>query len=389
MQVEAQAPALVGLPRKSRGGPSAEDRAWRAALLAGAGLDQAPVPVFHGGQRLGWVFSDPWWMPGRGVWWRREMPGERRRPTLDLAGFPTYESVRKAQRQGKRFPFQFQKTATGTTTTGNWYDLWPVGGAPGAGAYGGTAHTAKPHDDTEAGAIWHDGNKSAETKHLSFFWGGLTDSSGAAGNSFTTIILYDRVLTYEAGTITNANVVMTNTLPAARYLGTAGTATGDGLKPMVCVESLTGATAANLTQFQYTDQDGNTLQSMPTTPTVATITAAATPTTTIGARIIAPCTAAATLVWGPFLPLAVGDCGVQLIDNRTFSANNTGTITWVLARPLAILPLPIAHDPTMMDTIIGVASGERILDGACLSMIAWGPAALPFTLTGGGEVVWS
>jgi hypothetical protein len=36
----------------------------------------------------------------------------------------------------------------------------------GAGAYGGTARTAKRYDDTSTGAILHGGNVSADTKHL-------------------------------------------------------------------------------------------------------------------------------------------------------------------------------------------------------------------------------
>jgi len=379
--VESKAPGLIGLARKSRSSPSEQDTAWRGALAAARGCDQWPLPVYLDGRRIGWVISDPWWAPARGVWWRPEFPGERRKPTMDLAGFPTFDKIVEANTTGKKFNFgPWSKTQTTASLAGNFYDLWASGQNPGV--FGGTAHTAKPIDDTTAGTIWHGGNKSTATKHLTMVWGMCSAQN-------PTIVLYDRVLTYEASTISNVNVVLTNTLPATRYLGTEGTATGGGMKPMCCVETNLGATGSNLTQFQYTDQSGNTLQSMPTTPTVSHITAATAATATIGARVVCPATSGATLPWGAFIPLAVGDGGVFLIDNRTWSANNTGTITWILARPLAVIPCPTAGDSTVINSVHGVTSLERIIDGAALALYAFVPTTTAFTANGGGSVAWS
>lgn len=180
------------------------------------------------------------------------------------------------------------------------------------------------------------------------------------------------------------NQAFTNGVAAQRYIG----AGEGGLKILATGQTVLGATAANITQLQYTDQDGNATQSMPTSPTVAHIVSAAAPTATLGARVVAPATAAATLPWGPHIPLAVGDGGVRLIANWTTSAANTGTLCFVLQRLLAVIPCPTAGVCSMVNLVQEIPSMERIRDGACLALMVYQPAVTANTINGGFDVGW-
>lgn len=347
---------LIGLTRKSRENPSAVGSAIASACLAARGVDRT-LPVMHEGRVVAYVRGTPgspeveWRLPPRG------------RGASMWAGYSTYDDIIAELSAGKRFSEMWCKSLTGTPVANNWYDLWPVGGNPQAGTYPGAANTAVQWDDTATGAFLHGGNVSPDTKHV------LT-SYGNANAATPTIVLYDRVLTYEASSISTVNQTMTNTLPAQRYVS----AGQPGLKVMVTAQTLLGATASAYTQLQYTDQDGNTLQNMPVAFGVNVLVSAAAPTTTLGARVVSP-SVGTGITFGPFMGLGTGDTGVRLIDNVTFSANNTGTLAYVLCQPLVYIPVQAAGQATLMDNIQQLASLPRIYDGACLSFLLHTPTA--------------
>jgi hypothetical protein len=305
----------------------------------------------------------------------RGRPFPDRRVDLDLrkmwAGFATYDAIINAQTAGSKFRFDVTKIASTAPVAANWYDLWPVTGQPTQGAYGGTAATAKPLNDTAVGSIPHGGNVSTATKHLTSIY--MNASGGTP-----TLMLYDRVLTYEACVFTAASSQgMTNTLSAARYVS----AGQSGMKIARTCQTAYGATAANLTVCTYVDQAGTGSITAPTTTAIVLTVSCAAPTANLGARI--------DTSFGPFLPMAQGSPGARSITNYTTSAANTGTTCWILARPLAVVPISAAGVTTMMDTVMQVASLERIYDGACLSWLALFPAATAATFTGGFETAWA
>lgn len=369
-QIITGAPAIVGVRRRSTHGPLDEDRALRRAIDAMVGIDH-PQPVMFGGQLIAWAKGEQF---SREVKWRRAKPGEKW-----WCGFTSYDDlIQEVSNNGKKYRNEWSKSHTTAGVANNYYDLWPVGGNPAVGAYGGAAFTAVQKSDATAGSIWHDGNKSTDTKHL------LSAYATASANT-PTVFLYDRVLTYEACTFNaSANQAFTNGVAAQRYIG----AGEGGLKILCTCQTALGATAANITQLRYTDQDGNTLQSMPTSPTVAHIVSAAAPTSTLGARVVAPATAGATLPWGPHIPLAVGDGGVRLINDWTTSAANTGTVCFVLQRILAVIPCPTAGVGSLVNLVQEIPSMERIRDGACLALMTYQPATTANTLNGGFECGW-
>jgi hypothetical protein len=277
----------------------------------------------------------------------------------------TYDLLIAAATNGLQWPAKLVKTATTNPVAGQYMDLWPVGGDPTAGAYGGAAYTAVQKSDATTGALQHGGNVSTSTKHVA-----AATAAFNAGATPPTLYLYDRVLTYEACSFNaNVNQAFTNGVAPARYVS----AGQGGLKVMFTCQTVFGATAANLTTFQYTDQDGNATQSMPTSPTALIIVSCAAPTATLGARVACP--AVGTTPFGPYLFMAAGDSGVRQATNFTTSAANTGTICFVLARQLAVFPMVVAGKTEDFDLTRGLQALPRIIDGACLTAFAKFPAA--------------
>jgi hypothetical protein len=365
------APALVGIPRRSLHHPSAHDRAIRAALQSMRGVD-ALLPILYDGVLLGHAWGEPLSSPGFGrVWWR-----DPKRDGYRCA-ITTYDGVVGAFSAGKQWTSRFSKACTTAVVANNWYDLWPVGGSPTAGTYTGAARTAVQKGDTSVGAMFAGGNVSTDLKYLVAAFASSTAST-------PTLHLYDRVLTYEACTFVAGNQVMTNTLPALRYIG----AGEGGLKIIVTAQTVLGATVAAFTQLRYTDQDGNALQVMPVAFGVNCIVSAAAPTATLGARVVSPSVSAATLTIGPYMPLLAGDGGVRLINDYTMSAANTGTLAFVLGRPLAVIPIATAGVTQLLDQIVQVAGMRRVFDGACLSFLSYHLATTALTYQGGFDFVW-
>jgi len=348
---------LIGLTKKSLSNPSAVGKALLSACYAARGVDRT-LPVLHQGKVIAFVRG---YARSPLVEWRLPPKGGGAHLWM---GYSNYDDIIAELSAGKRFADMWCKAFTTAGVANNWYDQWPVGGNPQAGAYAGAARTAVSFTDATTGGMLHGGNVSTDTKHF------LT-AFGNANNTSATIVVYDRVLTYEACTITNANQVMTNATAAARYIS----AGQPGLKIMITGQTVLGATANAYTQLQYTDQDGNTLQSMPTSFGVNVIVSAAAPTTTLGARVVSPAVAAGTLSFGQFMPLATGDTGVRLIDNYTHSANNTGTLAYVLCQPLVYIPIQSAGQASLFDEVQQLASLPRVYDGACLSFMVYSPTA--------------
>lgn len=361
-------PALVGLRRKSIWNPSAVDDVIRRGVEAARGIDRA-LPILHDGQIVAWAQGR---QGSTDVMWR---PHDKLH-----AAFTTYDSIINAiSNAGKEYDRTWSKAHTTAPVANNWMDLWPVGGDPVSGSYPGAARTAVQWTDTSTGAMFMGGNVSTDNKHLTTMFALAT-----AGVPPPTLMLYDRVLTYEACAFVAGNQTMTNTLPAQRYIS----AGQSGLKIAVTGQTVLGATAAAFTQLRYTDQDGNALQIMPVVANVNVIVSAAAPTATLGARVVSPSVAAATLPVGPFMPLAAGDGGVRLINDYTMSAANTGTLAFVLLQPLAYIPLQLAGQGVLIDMVMQLAGLERIYDGACLAFMAYFPAATGATLTGRVECAW-
>lgn len=364
-------PALIGLEPKSRFNPSAVEDSIRRACFAARGIPRV-MPVMHEGKPVALVRGRSWWEDDpEAVYWRRWSPPLR-------CTITTYDLLIAAMTGGKLYRSFFSKNSTTNPVANNWMDLWPVGGFPTVGTYPGAAATAVQKSDADVGAMLHGGNVSSSVKNI-------VSAYATSSATFPTIMLYDRVLTYDASTITNGAVAFTNVLAAQRYASGA-----PGLLVCTTCQTVLGSTASYYTVLQYTDDAGNASQSAPVNlaATSSIIISAAAPSTTLGARVVFPSANAATVPLGPFMPLAAGDNGVRLLSTRTMSAANTGTLCYVLMHPLAIVPIQAATVTCMIDTVMQLAGMEIIYDGACVSALGFWPAATGAVVSGAFSAAW-
>lgn len=267
-------------------------------------------------------------------------------------------------------------TGAAAYTAGRWYETLSLGGYPPATTFPGTALawqtcTDSAGDGTTRFGIPHGGNVSTLIKHLSTMAAWSTAATGVP----SVLQLVD-VQGYWPGI--NMNLATAQTLtgtPTLRY------SNGAGCRLFLAARSTTGATAHNIA-ISYTNQAGTAGRTLPVT--VAATASAIVP------HIVHSGTAANN--YGPFLPMASGDTGVQSVQTVTLSAasGTASTAVLVLARPLAQIPLSIASLMTEKDFWNQLPSAPQIKDGACLGFILGTGAAVAAatTFSDSMDTVW-
>lgn len=272
---------------------------------------------------------------------------------------------------GKSTRYDWNKITGGTAfAAGRWYDFSQLSGLPVANVYAGTALTWTSTNDSTGIGIVHGGNVSTDLKHLLNMAAWTTAASGVPG----TLQLID-MQGYWPGISLNLATAQTLTgTPTLRYTN------GAGLRLFLAATVASGAVAHNLS-VSYTNQAGTAGRTLPVT--VAGTASAITP------HIIHSGTAANN--YGPFLPLASGDSGIQNAASVILSAaSGAGTAALVLARPLAQITLSVSGLMTEKDLLNQIPSLPRILDGACLTWLyaAGNNTAASSTFAGSTEFVW-
>lgn len=265
-------------------------------------------------------------------------------------------------------------TGASAYTAGRTYDFSSLAGYPVANAWAGTALAWRGCDEltgngTQIFGLPHGGDVALDIKHLLNLGAQTTAATGVPG-TFTLVDLQG----YWPGISNNTLSAQTLTgTPTLRY------ANGAGCRLYQVQTVASGATAQNLA-LSYTDQAGNTGNALPVT---VTMTASA-----IVGHISHSGVAANN--YGPFLPLASGDSGVQNVATVTMSAANTGTFALCLAKPLAQITLGVAtvyHEKELLNQI---PSLPIIKDDACLVWLytAGAATAASTTFMGHTEAVW-
>lgn len=285
------------------------------------------------------------------------------------------DQLTAALADGKISRYEFNKiTGASAYAAGRWYDFSMLGGSPIANAWAGTALAWRACDEaagngTQVFGMPHGGNQSPGIKHLLNMNAWSTAATGVPG----TLMLVD-LQGYWPGISNNSAVAQALTgTPAPRY------ANGAGCRLYWVQTAVAGATAQNLS-LSYTDQGGAAGNALPVT---VAMTASG-----LAGHVSHSGTAANN--YGPFLPLASGDSGVQNVASVTFSAANTGTGALCLARPLAQITLSVAGLMTEKDLLNQMPSLPTVKDGACLVWL-WGAGAATAassTFAGGVETVW-
>jgi hypothetical protein len=242
---------------------------------------------------------------------------------------------------------------------GRWYDFSGLAGTPVANAWAGTALNWRTCDEatgngTQIFGIQHGGNVSTDTKHILNAAALTAVATGVPG----LLQLVD-LQGYWPG-ISNNSAVAQNLVgtPTLRY------ANGAGCRLYWVQTAAAGATAQNIS-LSYTNQAGTAGRALPVT---VSMTASA-----IAGHVSHSGTAVNN--YGPYLPLASGDTGVQNVASVTFSAANTGTGALCVARPLINIPITTASVAAERDFLNQLPSLPRVIDGACLVWLYFAGAA--------------
>lgn len=278
---------------------------------------------------------------------------------------------------GKFFRNDWNKITGGAAyTAGRWYDFSSLSGTPVANAWAGTALAwtscnESTGNGTQIFGMRHGGNVSTDTKHV------LNGSAitGVATAVPSQLMLVDMQGYYPG---VNMNVATAQTFtgtPTLRYTN------GEGIRAFLVIVTTSGATAHNIA-ISYTNTAGTAARTMPVT--VSGTASAITPHLTH--------TGTAANNYGPFLPLANGDTGIQSVQTLTLSAaSGAGTAALCLAKPLLTIPLTTATVASERDFLNQIPSLPQIQDGACLTWLYFAGAATASNsnLYGSIELGWS
>lgn len=253
-------------------------------------------------------------------------------------------------------------TGAAAYAAGRWYDMSALNGTPVGNSFPGSALawvtcSESTGNGTDIFGIPNGGNVSSDTKHLL----NMAAVTGVATGVPSVLMLCD-LQGYWPGI--NMNTSSANTLtgtPTLRY------SNGTGLRMFLVARATTGATAHNIS-YSYTNQAGTTGRTNPVT--VAATASAIVP------HIVHSGTAANN--YGPFLPMASGDTGIQNVASVTLSAasGTASTAALCLVKPLATLPLTTVSVAGERDLVNQLPSMPQIKDGACLTWILFTGAAV-------------
>jgi hypothetical protein len=268
----------------------------------------------------------------------------------------------------------WNKIVPAAHTAGRWYDFSPLNGTPIANAWAGTALnwvtcTETTGNGTQIFGIPHSGNVSTMTKHI------VNAMAVTPGVVPGVLMLVDMQGYYPGISMNSATAQTLVGTPTLRY------PSGIGVRAMLVTTVATGATAHNVA-YNYTNSAGTSGRTNP-------VTVACTASAIVGHMTH---TGTAANNYGPFLPLASGDSGMQSVQTVTLSAaSGAGTAALAFVRPIAIMPITTAGVAVERDFVNQFPSLPRIIDGACLTWIyfAGGVTAANTNFYGSIEGAWS
>lgn len=255
----------------------------------------------------------------------------------------------------------WSKVGTAPGATGAASDLWyPATNSPTAGATATNA-AGTAYDVSTAGAAKFTNPAGADTTHLT----GADFSCSTANHA---VMIYDRLgaSLRTASSLGNDSVTFTQSRYNSTTPGAADYAGGNFVFPVARGGAL-GAFAHSWTG-QYTDQDGNTGQAFISTAGISACQQN---------RLDLPVN-----TW--FWPLAAGDSGVKALTQTTCSVNTvTGNCEFVQAHPIGIMTFPTANLFYPFDWLTNRDQAPRVMDSACLSLLALPmPASAAITVGG-------
>lgn len=249
-----------------------------------------------------------------------------------------------------------QKVGT-TGVVGSTNSLFRVGNTPAAGAAAAAAPGGTVPTSATTGAMAFANPSGTDTTHLT----GADMSSSVAQMS---LMLYDRIFAVAKTMNSTATEAVTGvptryqnqTVGAADYIG------GNFLFPEC--GTVLAAVAHNWTTCLYTDDAGNTAQTLPSVTGNSG---------NIVNRLDIP-------AQGWFMPLATGDTGIKALTQMQCSALvTTGAIDFVIGHPIGIMGLMLANYVYPFDWLTNRQLAPRIFDSACLALLEMNKSATTAT----------
>ncbi len=276
-------------------------------------------------------------------------------------GFASIDALVAALSAGQRVDSIFQKTfANGATTAaGRWVESFVATGVPGAGTYSGTAGVATVLNKDSAGALFLNANVSSDTRHLLTVTGFTSSTTMVPA----TAILCDFLLYYPACVVTGTPTTLNNTATIPRYT------TGDGCMAIISVQTALGAASPALT-LNF-DSNQNTGQTGVLTSPVNS----------------APVSQLFASSGQCFLPLPTGNLGVKKINSYTLASGTTGTVAFIIVKPLFTIPILQANVASERDLVMQLPSMPQVIDGACLGWLVQVGGAMTTNQTFAGNLV--
>lgn len=232
-----------------------------------------------------------------------------------------------------------------------------------------------PYTDAAKGreaGIWHGGNVSGDTKHLTTVGAWATAAVGAGAVLYLVDLLgcYPRIQTNSA-----SSQSLDNTLTLPRYTD------GKGVRAFYSLSTANGANAQNFS-MSYTAPG----------PTSGRSLGAVVANTASAVTGHMSHTGVAAGNFAPFLPLSGGDAGIVSVESAQFSAASAaaGFVDLVLCKPLVALPITTAFLAAERDLLTQLPSLPRVYDGAVLGLIVQAGAVVTAGTQWQGyvEVAW-
>ena len=263
-------------------------------------------------------------------------------PQIEGGGFASLSDLISEMTGGKQQNLAFNK-AGAAGVVGTAAHLWLVNSWPVAGAAGGTTGSGVARNSSSQGAFSFTNAAGGDTLHLI---GGTF--MGSVGTQI--LVLYDRLW----------DMTHTMTVDPRSTDGTAPTryqdSTAAGTVLTGEVTTVLPATSPTVT-FDYVDQGGTNTTS---------------PANTIRASAAVNSSPFPLGQW--FAQIDSADTGIRAFQNSAngislSAAMASGVVTWILARPLAFIPIPTANVPVILDGINSAMNLVKIVDSACLAFL--------------------
>jgi hypothetical protein len=245
------------------------------------------------------------------------------------------------------------------SAAGRWHEAFAVSnGTGGIGVLTGTAGAGVVRDASNAGALpISPVNVTTDTRHLLSMMALTPAATMVPG----VVKLIDILYVYPSCVVTTgAGTTLNNTVPRPTRIGS-----GEGVKAACIVAGTAIGAASPVITTSYTNQAGTTGR--------AGSFAASANSQPIGSLLTG---AAVAVQSGPDMLMAAGDTGIQKIDSYTTASGTTGTVSFILYRDIAEVPIVAANTAGERDFLSQMPSLPKIDDNACLAFLVNSGGAL-------------